>query len=80
MGPARLITMSDLTISIRQDPQVERQARRIRELEYTLDDALAALDTGASLRQREDARQAIRSALIGRRTLKGQRRAKSAVA
>lgn len=66
--------MSDFTISIRQDPQVERLARRIRELEWTLDDALAALDTSASLRQREETRQAIRSVLIRRRTLKGQRR------
>lgn len=66
--------MSDLTISIRQDPQVERMARRIRALEYTLDDALAALDTAATLRQREEARQAITSALVGRRTLQSQRR------
>lgn len=66
--------MSEPVISIRHDPQVERLARRIRELEWTLDDALAALDTSASLRQREDARHAIRSALVRRRTLKGQRR------
>lgn len=72
--------MSDLAVSIRMDPQVERLSRRIRELEHTLDDALAALDTSASMGQRERARQSIRNALMRRRTLKGQRRATSPVA
>jgi tetrahydromethanopterin S-methyltransferase subunit B len=57
-------------VKINDDGGVALLKERIRELEHTLDDALAALDVSATMARRALVRRRIERALERRRTLR----------
>lgn len=57
-------------MALNSDIDHTRVVERVRQLEYTLDVALKALDASASMRDREAARCTIREVLVKRRTLR----------